>query len=322
MEEISVRYQEKYRKYVLDKIRRYTNQKWWGNVRYSTIGSWINQFPKDNKDSIVAYLLLDSIFILTNEHIEASAKSLVEKIRNDIFCDEFQINSGDLMYDDSYFEGLWNDHMRDSIFISAQKHGDTAGSAAQIARSFRNILDTQYREIDIDAICKDVLTRKPKNVYITCDFIGTGKQMDDFLNYEINCKSPMDNCKPTCCLIEIFNKYPKVNFNILAIAAHIDGLQNLKKNYTKLKILTANLLTSEYDLLSSKTRTNIDECYITDVGNAVNKIRERYNMHSNYSLNLPIGFEYGFPNNSLELFWWPKSENGWKSIIPRKDGAK
>lgn len=302
--------EEKYKNYINKKVERYVAQKWWGPIKGNEIRRWIKQFPED---SLVPYLLLDSLNIITTEQIEASLRAILEQLRSNIFCENPNLSDEELY-------ALWNNHMEKTLFIPAHTVRDSISSAPIITRTLKKLIPNFESHTSVaEELCGDLMKATIENVYFVDDFIGTGRQMSGYLEHEFYCNS---NCctqteKKSCSIRNLMSVRDNVKFNVITVAQHNAGGNKLKRAHPQLNFLTANTLDDTYDLLSSTCSVYIDEKYLCDVQKAIAEIKKTYNVSNDYSLNLPLGFEHGFPNNALETYWW--SQSNWQPLIGRSD---
>lgn len=277
---------------------------------YQTVHNWIQQFS-DN--SIVPYLLLDTLVILTKDQVEASLKNVLEQIKTSIYVNNPTLSDTELF-------SLLDDHMEHSAFISACNPGETAGGAPETLRALRKVIGgKKFTEIAVFDICKGISDGKIRNVYVVDDFIGTGKTICKFMKSEHLC----ENCVcgkeiGKCSIICAMKNNPDVRFNIISVVLHGEGAKHITDEFKGVTLLSSFNIDGAYDLLSETCELYRDPNYIKETIDVVTNIIKEHHMDDNeYALHLPIGISDAFPNNSLEVFWWAESPK-WKPLAPRQ----
>lgn len=307
--------QERYCVRVKENVEELAKDGWYGKdlKDVSAIEMWISNFPKG---SILPYVLLDSLTIITDEQRAACVRDIIAQIRASIYKENIGLSDVDL-------NQLFKEHLAASSFVCACRVGDVASSAAGVGKEYKKALMSGFQESEPIELCRKIHDGSVKYVYIVDDFIGTGSQMDGYIKNE----SVAEHCVASeeighCSIVCLIQNYPGVEFTILPIVAHSCGYKRLTEKYPNLKILYAYQIGESYDLLSEKCALyHVPEDEAKQWIETIKDLREKYQMRSGYRLNVPLGFEDKFPNNALELYWWTK-DTVWVPLLARPEDAK
>lgn len=307
--------QERYCARVKENIEELSMDGWYGKdlKDVSVIETWISNFPEG---SILPYVLLDSLTIITDEQRAACVRDIIAQIRASIYKENIGLSDAEL-------NKLFKKHLLTSSFVCACRMGDVASSAAGVGKDYKKALGNGFQESEPIELCRKIHDGSVKYVYIVDDFIGTGSQMDGYIKNE----SVAERCAASegigrCSIACLIQNCPDVEFTILPIVVHSCGYKRLTDKYPNLKILYAYQIDESYDLLSEKCALyHVPEDQAKQWIEAIKDLREKHQMESDYRLNVPLGFEDKFPNNALELYWWTK-DRAWVPLLARPEDAE
>ena len=159
--------------------------------------------------------------------------------------------------------------------------------------------------LDISQI-QDTLDQGNVVIFID-DFLGTGNQFIEFVA-DAQLQSFLDT---GMCVYT-------------PLVAHVDGIQRLKKKFTTLCVVAAEVLDETHALFGKRGGEIFDEV------NSVEVVRDFYysflksraidaNAHERRGFGyfeLVYAFEDAVPDNSLPILWWPHFDN-WHPLFPR-----
>lgn len=307
--------QERYCAKVKEDVEELAKDGWYGKdlKDVDAIETWISNFPEG---SVLPYVLLDSLTIITDEQLTACVSDIIAQIRASIYKKNIGLSDAEL-------NKLFKKHLASSSFVCACRMGDVASSAAKVGREYKKALRNAFQESEPIELCKKLHDGSVRYVYIVDDFIGTGNQMDGYIRNEsvVECCA-VDERIGYCSIACLIQNYPDVEFIILPIVAHSCGYEHLTKEYPNLKILYAYQIGENYNLLSEKcTLYHVPENTAKQWIQAIKVLQETYQMKSGYRLSVPFGFEDKFPNNALELYWWTKN-TAWVPLLARPEDAE
>lgn len=307
--------QEQYCARVKENVEELAKDGWYGKdlKDISAIETWISNFPKG---SILPYVLLDSLTIITDDQRAACVKDIIAQIRSSIYKENIGLSDAEL-------NQLFKEHLAASSFVCACRMGDVASSAAGVGKEYKKALGKSFQESEPIELCRKIHDGSVKYVYIVDDFIGTGSQMDGYIKNE----SVAEHCATRedighCSIACLIQSCQDVEFTVLPIVAHSCGYKRLAEKYPNLKIICAYQIGESYDLLSQ-------QCVLYHVSKdgakqwieAIKDLKEKHQMKSDYRLNVPFGFEDKFPNNALELYWWTK-DTVWVPLLARPEDTE
>lgn len=272
---------------------------------YQQIFNWIMQFPSE---SLTPYFLLDALIVVSQQQAQASLENILEQIKASIYKDNPTLSDEELF-------ALYEEHMTHSVFVAASLPGDTASGAPQIMRDLRAILEGKFYETAVSQLCSVIRERQIAHVYIADDIVGTGQTIATRLKYEEWCTNcPRKETLVNCSLEHIANCHPNIDFTVISVIMHAKGQEHIKGRFQP---LMAYAIDTAYDLLSKDCALYRDKQYRETIVEDINRIMDEHNMRGNkYALYLPVAICDEFPNNSLELFWWPDAPE-WEPLLRR-----
>lgn len=307
--------QEQYCSRVKENVEELAKDGWYGKdlEDISAIEMWISNFPEG---SILPYVLLDSLTIITDEQRAACVRDIIAQIRASIYKKNIGLSDAEL-------NELFKEHLVSSSFVCACRMGDVASSAAGIGREYKKVLKNAFQESEPIELCRKIHDGSIRHVYIVDDFIGTGSQMHSYIeNVSVTEHCTVGEEIGHCSIACLMQNCPDVEFTILPIVAHSCGYKYLKEKYPNLKMLYAYQIDENYDLLSEKCGLyHVSKDKAKQWIEAIKDLRKKHQMESDYRLNVPFGFEDKFPNNALELYWWTK-DTAWVPLLPRPEDAE
>lgn len=272
---------------------------------FQQILKWIQQFPSE---SLTPYFLLDALIVVPQQQAQASLENILEQIKASLYKDNPTLSDEELF-------ALYKEHMTHSVFVGASLPGDTASGAPQIMRELRKILKGKFFEAAVSQLCGVIQERQIAHVYIVDDIVGTGETITKRLKYEEWCTScPCKKAPTNCSLEHIANCHPNIDFTVISVIMHEKGKNRIKGRFQSLMAYTVD---TAYNLLSKNCVLYRDKQYREAIIDDIKKIMDEHNMRDNkYALYLPVAICDEFPNNSLELFWWPDSSK-WYPLLRR-----
>ena len=301
-------------KQFLDTYKKYINKGWYSeSISTARLDNWTSNFPNNNINGfnpiLCAKFLLDSLIYYQEKHTRAIITSIESKILSS-FNQRLHLIKGRRIEEDE-LKRLWISYKDQCLFIAAADSGLTGDSAHQISRLWRNT--TTMSVVGIERIEDEISNNGKRHIFFVDDFIGTGSKMIKFLSEPLYLKIAGEDS-----ISKFIDSHPMCDFNIAVIAIHQAGLKKISSAFPNLELFYGDYYDSEYDLIS-------DECILYDLfGEDKNSIisylstkQNELDYNNPYSLNLPIAFQHGCPNNSLSLYH--SEESNWKKLLDKSN---
>lgn len=302
---------------LLETYKKHINKGWYGSS-ISTLGldGWVSNFKRSSHETgfdptICAAFLLNSLIYYQESQTIAIIASIVNRLKSQLNAQEARHNASHISEMD--LRSLWEEYQSECLVIAAARPGDTASSANQISRLWRN--NTNLSVEGVESIKESIENREARHIFFVDDFIGTGTKMSDFMSEKIFANKSdysFTNIK------EMMDHYPNVDFNIAVIALHQAGKKKLYDEFPNVSIFYGDYYDHRYDLLSP-------ECVFYDTfeqekQQIIDYIKNKQNeldSQNQYALNLPIAFQHGCPNNTLSLYY--TCNEGWSNLLTKSN---
>ena len=161
-----------------------------------------------------------------------------------------------------------------------------------------------------------VLSEPNYNILMVDDFIGSGKQLVDTWHR----KYIVTNGRSESFCDAALNER---NVFYAPIIGTQYGIEQIKQQCPKLKIIPAHILDESYSLVSPSSMLWPDSLkpHAHDFLKTVSQragINDALDDHwaGFHGLALAIAFEHGVPDATMPIYWW--NQNGWKPLITRR----
>ena len=269
----------------------------WQGMEEVRLGQWLNNFP-DPEQRYFAARVLDTLIFRSDSQTKSMLTHLFQRTLPDVAW-HYSLPS-DLHSAFDRLKARTEPKIRVVPVVPSQHSAMASGPL--IARLIRRHLDFNRRWLISQA-----RVRKTKHfVVFVDDFIGTGDQFSNFLTqhnltYLIR--------EQRCCYV--------------AIAAHSDGIRNLRSSFPELPVSAVDLLEPRNGLFHEESLAFPDGTNtILDAREFYYKMLDAFDIHAtDYrdgygGLALTYAFAHGVPNNSTPLLWWPQSVH-WTPLFPR-----
>lgn len=291
----------------VDKYKIFVDKSWFVKIKKSKMDRWVNNFEEN---LCCAHFLLNALILYKDPQIIAIISELQNVMQSQLYS-ELQQKKPIRINEKELFD-LWGLFVKETCLIAVVKPDSNSGSGHQAIRLWRD--NSRFIEATVIKLEEKILEGY-KNIFFVDDFIGTGKRINDFLSDNIiNKNSHSQN------VYDIVQKYQNVKFGVITFAAYKNTIDALKTKYQNINFLSSEIFDDSYDLLSENCR--FFTCFEKEKNNIRSYIKEkRKSMKKNndYALNLSIAFEYGFPNNSLELYWSDQNQiDDWCELMKHR----
>lgn len=282
----------------LAKYNQYIDLEWWRGISKRTIKSWIGNF----KNEETALEILDKIIFYNKAQMHKYTECLIDQLKNRIFLKELE--EGGLRYvEDSLLNKRWREYLSITKIVPAKRKTEVVCSADQVIGYWRSELGEDILS-DISDIAVH-LRSGIRRILLVDDFAGTGKQMSEVLS------QPLIIDEREVCLGDIPKHYPEVEIVVICYVIHEEAYRKLTKDYPEVEILFVDRIGTEMSYLCSNSHLYDEKPKeeAEKLKQEIEKLQERlhqeekYGNIKEYSLNIPIVFEHGCPNNALLLLF-------------------
>lgn len=298
------------------KYKNYIDFDWWHGVNKRTIDSWIENF--DERE--LALQILNQVIFYNTPQMRKYTECLINLQKDRIFLQT--INESGLQYiDDETLNQKWAQYLEGIRILPAKKSEDVVCSANRVIEYWRSELgENLISEIaHIPEHIKDGI----HHFVLADDFAGSGSQMLGILDQEIMINDQRIH------IGDISDHYSDIKIEVALYVIHAEAYRNITKKYKKIEILFIDYIDERLDYLnpdnpmfSTKTEEEAER-FRNTVRELQEKLRakeSKYEKMRKYSLNIPIVFEHGCPNNAL-LLLFAKTET-WHQLFERAEKEK
>lgn len=289
----------------IDKYKRFIDKGWIVKISKSKLDRWINNFG-DNLDC--AHFLLDALVFYKESQIISIIKELQNVMQSQLYS-ELQSKNPVRLCDKELFN-FWEVFIKKTCLIAVAKPDNAAGSGHQALRLWRD--NSRFVNASIIKL-EENISAGCNNIFFVDDFIGTGTRIDQFLSDNI-----LDVNFHPHNVIDVVAKHPEIKFGVITFVAYKKSLETLMNKYPNINFISSEIFDNTYNLLSEDCLFFAD--FEDEKKSIIEYIREKkacIKTSNDYALNLSLAFEYGFPNNSLELYWTEEIEN-WCNLIKHR----
>lgn len=295
------------RESIYDKFIEY---KWWTDIDKRNVERWLKNFGEKKH---VGRFILDNVIFYSKEQLGSYTLNVVNQIRGELFENQEKSKIDSYQNDDYYFE-QWEEYKKELKVIAAANQEDVGSSAFQVIRRYRTLLGEDLVS-GINGI-EQCIKNGVKEFIFVDDFSGSGRQMKDFLNLDIEILGKKMKVH------DIPKEFPEVNITIALYVIHKNALELFRREFPLLKIKYVDLIDEKIDFLNEKSifynnmsreqRNEIIE-FISSRRETIIRENKKYSSIEKYQLNIPIIFEHGCPNNTL-LLLFAETEN-WRQLF-------
>lgn len=282
----------------LAKYNQYIDLEWWRGISKRSIKSWIGNFENEQ----TALEILDKIIFYNKAQMNKYTECLIDQLKDRIFLQELK-EGGLRCVDDSLLNKRWKEYLSITKVVPAKLKKDVACSADQVIGYWRSELGEDVLS-DILNIA-DHLQSGIQRFLLVDDFAGTGKQMSDVLS------RPLVIDGQEICLGNIPKHFPGVEIMVACYVIHEEAYRRLRKDYPEAELLFVDRIGTEMSYLcpdshlyDAKPKEEAERLK-QEIKKLEDKLHEeeKYKNIKEYSLNIPIVFEHGCPNNTLLLLF-------------------
>ncbi len=310
----SFKNKEDFNTYARDKVYFYIESGFWSKPKMKDLQRWLGNF-KSTQEKYCALKLLDRFVYYSEEDIirlinfgiyEKIFKRYALKLEKESgFCltnDDFLIEKKNFL-NNAYFVPLQTGNLSQSSLVMARY------LTIDIGISENKVLDTNCLNSDILNNCN--------NLIILDDFVGSGKQINDFWNFT---KANLDGKDI------LFNRlkeiFPNMEVEYFCLVCTQEGYENFKYDHeidkrNDLMVTYGELLGSRFKIFGENS-VYFDSEEIERCKNIIEGIcyQNKIDFLGYEGLDYAIAFHHGIPDCSLPLFY--TNNKSWKYLFRNK----
>lgn len=299
-------------KYALQKVHFYIESGFWSKLDNDSLNRWLNNFKTIDEKYCAAKLLDRFVYYSEDDILRMLDYGFNELIFKRYALQEevksnFSLSNSELL-------SLKEDFFSKSIILPLLTIDNPSESSLALTRLLTNDMGFSEKKIfHINNLSHSVLS-DVKNIIIIDDFIGTGKQILDFWNYN-NIKVDGVDMR----LNQLKQKYPNVEIEYLCLVCTDEGITNFHAENmgTGLRITCCERLTNKFKVFSSNSiyfdKSEVDAC--KDVLEKICFTND-IDFLGYQGLDYAIAFHHSTPDTSLPLFF--KQKQNWQPLFRNK----
>lgn len=284
---------------VHQRTRSYVKSNIWASISLDRLDRWIDQF-ECYQYSFLGAVLLDNLLFRSKSQVLATLEWLMSCPE---LCRDFK---SDLSLVES-FSSYKDPGVRLVPAISFDKPPTKSGF--YILRLIQRLFRIHASWL----IWPQKINEWPSGanlLIIVDDFLGSGDQFKEFVSV---------------ASLEVFHKeHPRVRIVYLVLAAHVDGINAINKDFPFVEIVCADTLGSEYHLFDG---TRVDKKYQLAVSSNLKNDYLDLARKAGLPLSGKVGpfgyggqclsyaFEHATPNNVLPAYWFETTN--WEPLLDR-----
>lgn len=303
--------------YALEKVYFYIESGFWSKPSVNQLHNWLNNFETSEEKYCALKLLDRFVYYSEDDIIHLIQYGINEKIVKRHILSLEQENGFSLSNDEIIAKK--KEFLENTFFVPLNT-GNLSQSSLTITRYLTIDLGVcETKILDTSKLKTDFL-KKCKNLIILDDFVGSGKQISDFWNYE---KANLDGVDIP--FNELKTKFPNIELEYFCLVCTNEGYDNFKFDYemgkrNDLRVTFSELLPNKFKIFGEDSvYFDSDELdYCKDI---LQNLCAKHNIPflGYQSLDYAIAFHHSIPDCSLPLFYI--NTTSWSNLFRNKKTA-
>jgi hypothetical protein len=277
----------------------------WNGIHITRFRGWLSNFTTE-EERYFAACILDFLIFRSEDQTVAMLKQLLQRILPDLHRNNPMPLSGFINFENRLIVRPDNREPGIRLVTVLRRSDPHSKSSPTIARLLKRRLSIDEDYIIKPKQIKKYITKRVKVFIFIDDFLGTGDQINKFINEE--------NLEPL---------FKTCYFAYTPLTAHCKGIDKLNKTHPNLRVSAVEILDKSHSLFQdicscfddSLNNPSCAESFYSYLIRKKNLNIYRSQRRGWGNLQLAYAFSHAVPNNCLPILWW--SKDSWRPLFDR-----